>query len=494
MTAHRSIRRRLLTLLIFTILLVWLVVLLLVYRSAGHEVKEVFDADLARSARILQALLLHEVEEEHEMSSRVHEVMDELGTEGMRRYPKLAATLRDYLIEEVAEEANERIEIVNSARQAGHRYGAGLVFVARYRDGSVVMRDGSAPEIPVAGDGFADMQLSGEPWRTYSLTEPGTGLMVQVGERHAFRRELVTHITRNTLMPLLLALPILGLLIWLAVGHALAPLQRIASEVSMREPDVLDPIDDQDAPREIHGLVISLNKLFTRLGAAIRRERQFTADAAHELRTPLAALKAHLQVAHARSSEPSTRDSLDQALEGVDRATHSVEQLLILARADAEQTQALLNTPVDLSAVASAVVSALSQAAVDRDIDLGLEAPHGLTVHGDVTSLQLMLRNLVDNAVRYTQAGGMVTVATGSGAGSVWVAVSDNGVGVPPAERQKIFDRFHRGANEQAVGVSGSGLGLAIVRQIAELHGAEVLLDDGPKGRGLSVRVIFPDT
>ncbi len=492
MKMHRSIRRRLLSSLIAAILLVWLVVLVLVYRSAEHEVEEVFDADLARSAHILQALLLHEVEEEREMSERIHEVTAELGPEGMRSYPKLARALRDYMAEQAAEEAHERIEIVGAAQQAGHKYGAGLIFVARYPNGEVMLRDRAAPEIPPAPDGYADMDLNEETWRTYSLSEPRSGFMVQVGEKLAFRLELVGYITRNTLMPLLLALPVLAVLIWAVVGHALAPLQRVAREVSMREPDALHPIDDNDSPSEVYGLLLALNQLFARLQSAIKRERQFTADAAHELRTPLAALKAHLQVARVRSKDPATRESLDQALEGVDRATHSVEQLLVLARADAAQTRVLMGARVDLREVVQDVVSALSQQAIERDIDLGIDAPDALPVLGDATMLRLMLRNLVDNAVRYTPTGGKVTVVAAAGAAGRWLEVADDGVGVPHEQRERIFDRFHRGADEQAIGATGSGLGLSIVKRIAELHGAAIVLGEGLDGKGLRVRVEFP--
>ena len=494
MNNHLSIRRRLLGMLLSAVLLVWLVVLLLVYRSAEHEVEEVFDADLARSARILQSLLLHEVEEEREINHRVHEAMAELGPQGLSTYPKLAAALRDYRAEAVAEEANERLELVSIAQQAGHKYGAGLIFVARFANGGLMMRDSAAPEIPAAADGYADMVLNDETWRIYSLTEPRTGFMVQVGEKRAFRLELVHYITRNTLMPLMLALPVLAVLIWAVVGHALAPLQRLAREVSMREPDALHPIDDDDTPREVHVLLLALNQLFDRLRSAIRRERQFTADAAHELRTPLAAMKTHLQVARAQSAEAATRASLDKALEGVDRATHSVEQLLVLARADAAQTKAMVDTPVDLREIAAAVVSGLSQQAVERDIDLGLDAAEAISVRGDATALQLLARNLVDNAVRYTPPGGTVTVTVTRDAQGASLAVADDGVGVPVEERPKIFNRFHRGSGEQALGADGSGLGLAIVKRVADLHGARIVLGEGLNGRGLRVRLEFaPD-
>jgi two-component system sensor histidine kinase QseC len=488
--ATPSLRRRLLVSLISTIVVVWLIVLALVYRAAEHEVREVFDADLTRSARILQTLLLHEIEEEREMAEKIGDITVELGSDGQERYPILAATLRDY----ADREAREQLELLGAAQSAGDRYGAGLIFIARYADGTVMLRDRAAPDIPPAEQGHADIGIGGHDWRIYTLRDAQTGFVVQVGERHVFRAELVRYITRNTLMPFLLALPIIALLIWAVVGRALAPLDRVAAEVSRRAPDALEVIDERESPREVRGLLEALNGLFTRVRDTIDRERRFTADAAHELRTPLAALKTHLQVARSRTAELPTRQSLDQALEGVDRATRSVEQLLILARADAEQTKVLVNAQVDLKEAAVWSVAALSQLAVERDVDLGIEAPESVLTRGDLGSLQTLLRNLVDNAVRYTPAGGKVTVAVGKDSHGPWVAVKDSGNGIGAQERAKVFNRFHRGAGEQAAGSSGSGLGLSIVARVARMHGASVVLGEGLDGQGLGVTVTFSAT
>jgi two-component system sensor histidine kinase QseC len=489
MSASRiSLRRQLLAALIGTVLLVWLVVLVLVYRAAQHEVEEVFDADLSRSARTLQTLMLHEAEEEQEMSDNIRRVLEELGGEGLTRYPGLASILAEY----DDGETKERLELVGTAQQAGHEYGSGLVFIARYRDGSVMLKDTAAPDIPLTEPGYADLQIGEKAWRIFRLTDPATGLTVQVGERHAFRSELVRYITRNTLMPLLVALPIMALLIWVIVGRILAPLQRVAREVSRRAPDSLEAIDAQRAPLEVDAVVQALNKLFGRLRAALERERQFTADAAHELRTPLAALKTHLQVAHGRAADSDMLTSIGQALDGVDRATHSVEQLLLLARADAGQPSGSERSQVDLSEVAREGGALMSQLAFERDIDLGVEADGPAVIYGDQTMLLVLLRNLIDNAVRYTQVGGTVTVSAGADDNGRWLCVMDDGPGIAADERAPVFNRFHRGASEQAAGTSGSGLGLSIVKRIARLHEAQIVLGQGIGGRGLGVTVRFP--
>ncbi len=483
-----SIRRRLLVMLISSLVLVWLLSIALVHRVAEHEVEEVFDANLARSARVLQTLLLHEIEEEAAAAANARDVTSELGNEGLVRYPRLAAILAEH---QSAREL-ELLELCQAEAGPDHPYGSGLAFVARYADGSVMLRERGAPDLPPAAIGFIDLLLGAEQWRVFGLRDAATGLTVHVGEKVAFRAELVRYITRNTLLPMLFAMPLLTILVWVLVGRGLRPLQQVAAEVAARAPGALDPIHGDKVPQEIHGLLTALNRLFGRVAAAMERERRFTADAAHELRTPLAAMKTHLQVARNRSAEPATQSSLEQALAGVDRATHSVEQLLLLARADARQASELMTSTVDLRQVAVDAASALSQRAVERGIDLGVEPGAAVPIRGDETALRLLLRNLVDNAVRYTPTGGMVTVSTGTDADGPWLRVADDGPGVPADERGRMFDRFYRGAREPWGDGGGSGLGLSIVQRIAELHQARVLLGDGIAGRGLGVSVRFP--
>jgi len=483
-----SIRRRLLALLIPSVMLLWLVVLVLVYRAAGHEIEEVFDRNLERSGRVLQALLLHEVAEERETALRARAVADEIGRDGMQRYPLLAATLREY-IDDVRE---EQLGLIGAAQHAGTE-GQGLTFVARHADGRTMLRDRAAPDIPPAEEGFTDLQLSGQTWRVFSLTDERSGFLVQTGEPLHFRAELVGYITRNTLAPMLIALPLLGAIIWGVVGGALSSLRRTAEVVSRRAPGVLEPIDPSQSPTEIQPLLQALNDLFSRMRAAIRREQQFTADAAHELRTPLAALKTHLQVARGKTAEQTTRESLDLALDGLDRASHSVEQLLALARADARDGDVLASTPVELHELAVWAVSALSQKAYERDIDLGLAEAQHAEIMGDITALRTLLRNLVDNAIRYTPRGGTVTVAVGEDHEGKWIEVLDDGMGVSSGEQSRLFDRFHRGPEGQAMTTTGSGLGLSIVQRIARLHRATIRLGAGLGNRGLGVRILFPD-
>lgn len=488
MKKRTSIRRRLLLMLIPALITVWLVVVLLVHRAAQHEITEVFDADMVRSARILQALLLHEVVEETDIAAKAREVFEELGPAIVESHPRLSEILGDNLDREAA----ERIEMATTAQRAGRRYGNGLIFVARYRDGRIMAHDSIAPEVPETPHGFSDVWIADETWRVFSLSDVQTGFSVQVGERIAYRNELADYITRNTLTPLLVALPVLALLAWILVGSALAPLRRVVQEVSYRAPTSLQAIDQHDAPREIESLVQALNTLFARVRSVMARERQFTADAAHELRTPLAALKTQLQVAQQRISDDDAQAALQGSLHGVDRATHTVEQLLNLARADARQAREQGMEQLDLTELAIDCVASLSQAAFERNIDLGVDAGDHVNVHGDPSALQVLLRNLVDNAVRYTPRGGTVTVAVGEDAGAAWLRVSDNGPGIAEEEHDRVFDRFYRGNREQLTGIVGSGLGLSIVDRIVRLHDARIALGPGLDGTGLGVTVSFP--
>jgi two-component system OmpR family sensor kinase len=306
------------------------------------------------------------------------------------------------------------------------------------------------------------------------------------------RRERAAQLALQTLRPFALLLPVLALLIWLAVGRALEPLQRLTAQVLARRVHSLEPLSSARLPDEVQPLVAALNELLERLRAALERERAFMADAAHELRTPLTAL--HLQAGTlARASGEAERTAAMTGLAaGVQRVRHLVEQLLSLARQEPRAESAPV--PVRLDDAAREVVAELVPLADAGGVDLGICAAEPATVTGDADALRTLLRNLVDNAVRYTPAGGRVDVsietpaASGSAAGARLV-VADDGPGIPAAERERVFDRFYRRAGAPA---PGSGLGLAIVQAIAVAHGATVSLSDGPGGKGLAVTVEFP--
>lgn len=488
MSADSSILRRVLVFVMAAVFVVWLILLILIVRSAQHEVKAVFDADLLRSARILSAVLLHEVHVEREVDKTVRGLLDKFGYDSAKRVPSLSAAFEA----SVGTDARGRAGSTDAKPEYQHRYETSLAFVALKANGRVLLRSNGAPDFAHQPLGFSDFDHKGDEWRVHSLQDPESGFIVHVGEPVEARNELVRQITRNTLTPMFVGLPVVALLIVLAVRTGMEPLRRVAKEVGRRAPDSLRPIAKESAPCEVHTLLTALNLLFRRVEGALQREQQFTADAAHELRTPLAALKTHLQVARNQTGDSEVTHSIDQALEGVDRATHSVEQLLALARAGAEQHKQLLDSNVNLRETAMDVVSAMSQQAIDRDVDLGLEANDAVRVHGDATLLRIMLRNLVDNAVCYNRPGGVVTVKVGVDGGHPVLGVIDDGPGIDTVELPRLFDRFRRGPEQRFDDTSGSGLGLSIVQRIARLHGALLDVGSGPSGRGTEVAIRFP--
>jgi two-component system OmpR family sensor kinase len=265
-------------------------------------------------------------------------------------------------------------------------------------------------------------------------------------------------------------------------------LSDLADTLAQREAHSLAPLPAAGLPQETQPMVEALNGLLARLREAMEKQREFTADAAHELRTPLTALKLQAQMLTRAASDAERAEAVATLHEGVERATHLVERLLTLARLEPEEGQQTM-APVSLHDRARQVVDEFTAAAASRNIHLGLAVAHPVDVRGDEGALRALLRNLIENAVRYTPAGGRIEVAVHQNEGRARLEIADNGPGIPPSERERVFDRFYRvpGTAEY-----GSGLGLAIVRRAAQLHGADIALGGGLDGRGVGVAVTFP--
>ena len=347
------------------------------------------------------------------------------------------------------------------------------------------------PQLPrYALAGFADVTIQGEDWRLYGETRRGR--YVQVAQAMDVRNQLAAQMTMRAGAPLLVFALILALLIVAVVGRALAPLRRLAQSVAGRSPDALTPLAADDMPPELRPVALALNGLMGQFEAALTAQRTFVADAAHELRSPLTALKLQLQVAERADSEPARRLALSRLHERLDRSTHLVRQLLSLARHETALTAAQLQT-VDLGQLLEAAVADHSALADSREIDLGVLEPAAgaapVLVQADPDGLQVLLNNLIDNALRYTQQGGRVDLQSALEGGRPLLRVSDNGPGVPLQHHGRLFDRFFRPDGNDAW---GCGLGLSIVRHIAEHHQADIALAAGTAGRGLQVTVRFP--
>jgi two-component system sensor histidine kinase QseC len=312
-------------------------------------------------------------------------------------------------------------------------------------------------------------------------------LILYAGEDHALRKNLAWHLVEHLVIPSLMVVPPLLLLIWLGVAKGLTPLARLVKEVKQRDPDDLQRISSDKIPVEVEPLVRALNSLFGRLERTLESERNFTGDAAHELRGPLAALRVQAQVAQRASSDDQRQQALRQTIAGVDRASHLIDQLLTLARLDSRQA-AFASAPANLHKVARRAAAELDRLARRHRVSILVSGDTGVVTPGDEVSLGVLIRNLIDNAVRYAGGGGEVTVTlTRKGLFNL-VTVQDTGPGIANGQHVEMLRRFRRGTDPTK---RGSGLGLSIVRRIAELHGGAVRLANRAQG-GLCCEVWLP--
>lgn len=326
--------------------------------------------------------------------------------------------------------------------------------------------------------------------RTYRLFVIDTPQQViQVAQDMAARRDMARRLAIHTVAPVALMAPLLMLVVWWVVSRSLAPVANVRHQVAARKADDLHPVNDQGLPDEVRPLIQELNLLFDRVRQAFDAQQCFVADAAHELRSPLAALKIQLQGLQRAPSDAARDVAIKRLAAGIDRAGHLVDQLLVLARqqVDASAQPGLQRVALDqigLLALADAMPAAQA-----RGIDLGVHRADSVELRGDAEALRTLVRNLLDNAIKYTPGGGTVDLSIQAGPVGLVLAVEDNGPGIAPRDRARVLDRFYRLSGS---GVEGSGLGLAIVKAIAERHGAHVSLDDSPRLRGLRVQVHFP--
>lgn len=345
----------------------------------------------------------------------------------------------------------------------------------------------SHPDNPVptqAPPGFSDLVSAGRQWRVYSIATREA--VVQVAQPLELRRDLAAEAALRSLTPLMAFAPLMAVLIWWLVGNSLASLRRIADEVTQRSAHSLNEVSEKDVPDEIAPLVTSLNALLARLKRAFSSQRAFVADAAHELRSPITALKLQLDLLKRASDEDTRAQALDKLNEGVARAAHLIEQLLAAARTDPGDT-AISVQRTDLAELMRQSIADVFSEAQERRLQIQLEAPEHAVIEADAASLRILARNLLDNAVRYTPSDGSVHVRLADEGTKVTLAVEDSGPGIPEEERQRVFDRFYR---RDINGQTGSGLGLSIVRNIVDQHGARIELGSSDLG-GLKVTVLF---
>jgi len=438
-----SLRNRLLAVVLAGVAVAWIGAAAFAFRDARHEVDELLDGYLAQSAALLVA-----------------QAGESLGELDLEHAPQL------------------------------HRYARRVAFQVWERGQVLRLHSANAPDrrLSPKDEGFDDVEIAGARWRVFSSYDAHHGILIQVGEVRRARDAIAVAVARGLAVPLVVALPVLGVLVWLAVSFGLAPLGAIGRAVSRRDPADVKPLAIASPPREVAPLVSGLNALFARVRASLAHERRFTADAAHELRTPIAALRVQAEVALAAGDAAERRRALEGVIAGCDRAAHLVDQLLTLARLDPAE-DARRTGRADIAGIARAVAATHVQAAIDRGLELSVDAPASAIVAAEPALTEILLRNLVDNAVRYSAGRGReVRIVVEDGA-APFLRVIDDGPGIAPQERARLGERFHR---LEGTVESGSGLGLSIVRRIAEIYGAAVAFETSPVGQGLCVTVRFP--
>jgi len=435
----RSLRAQLLIFLLAAILLAGAVQGVLAYRSALDEADSLFDYHMQQTALALRAGLPPDARDLGQGLSgedENHEFIVQVWT-------------------------NEGLRIFESA------VGAAL------------------PQIAVLG--FANVQARGGTYRVFSLQTRSQ--VIQVAQNMAVRSGMARTLALRTLAPLAVMAPLLVLAVWWGVSRSLAPVERVRRQLARRQADDLSPVSDAQLPDEVQPLVTELNLLFERVQGAFAAQQHFVADAAHELRSPLAALRLQLQGLQRASDDGARAVAVERLSAGIDRATRLVEQLLTLARQEASAAGPTPTEAVDLRAVAQLALADVAPAAQARDMDMGLLESDAAPVPGRPEALRMLVRNLLDNAVKYTPPGGQVDLQLHRTAdNAVELVVEDSGPGIAPEHRERVMQRFVREAADSA---PGSGLGLAIVQAIAQAHGASVGLDASPRLGGLRVTVRF---
>jgi len=440
--APRSLQTRLLLAVLTLGLVAWASAAVLAWHEAQDEVGDLLDAHLAQTAALLRL-----------------QPLDELDEDKLNEAPEL------------------------------DKHQPRVVFQL-WHEGQLLARSANAPQEPLTERrkrGFADSVAAGKAWRVFVTQGREKDVLILVGERQSVRDEIVLASLTSMLKPMAWVLPLLALGIWWAVRGSVRPLRRLGQAVAARQPQSLEPLSTAGVPPEVLPLVTALNGLFERTAHLLASEQQFTADAAHELRTPIAGIRMQAQVAQGATQHAERAQALAATVQGCDRATRLVEQLLQLARLDAE-TASTGAPQTDLAEIARAVAADLQPTAAARGqrVELDLPGPAALPLAEPLA--RVLLRNLLDNALRYSPEGArvrlQVTPATPGNAAAL--CVEDSGPGLEPAEIARLGERFFR---VLGTGQSGSGLGWSIVQRIARLHGLQVQIDRSPTLGGLRVRI-----
>ena len=446
MVPRRSLQARIVLFVATTVSALWIATAAYAWIEASHELDELLDTHLAQAAALLVAQASHE---------------------------------------------GEALDMQQS--ETSYRYASYVAF-QMWHEGSLRWRSTNAPLTPLSTKtkGFETRTIDGKAWRVFATEGAEHDVSLFVGERIDARNDILMAMLRGMFTPLAIALPLLVLAGWWAVRRGLSPLRALDAVLANRKAASLDPVTLDAAPREVHALQDTLNGLFARINQLLENERRFTQDAAHELRTPIAAIRAQAQVALGATDNQDRALALGNTIQGCDRAVHLVEQLLQLARLDAAEVTASsgARTTSDLVDVARGVLADLTPAASFKHQHVELVSPEHCYVLGDAVLLSALTRNLVDNAIRYSpvQAAVCVTIAR-TGSQQVFLRIEDSGAGIATQLQAQLGKRFVRGLGS---GEDGSGLGWSIVTRIAKLLDLEITVETSPSLGGLAAQLTWP--
>lgn len=437
------------------------------YTDVREETRELFDAQLARSARLL--LSLAQAQDGISSFSRIQEYLDENGLSVM------------YIDFEATDE--------EQSTQYGHIYETKLAFQIWDHEGNLVVKSYNAPLEPMASkdSGFNNAIIDNYNWRTFSLLSSNQLYRCITAERIDVRNDLIFKISNDLFYMFIILVPALSFIMYLSINHGLKPLQHLAAQINHRSGHNLDLITDDYKYTEIITIKSALNQLLHRLKETLAREKRITSDAAHELRTPLAAIRLHTELAKNAKNPEQQGESLNQIIQGVDRTTHMVEQLLTLARLDPELLAEDFNN-VELTTLVIEECALLSPLAIDKNIDITFNKTQRHLLKGNEPALRLLISNLLTNAISYTPTGGNINISLSDKGQKTILIIEDSGVGISEKDRERVLERFYRVENHE---VAGCGIGLSIVNRVVQMHQGTLQLSQADSGQGLKVVVQF---
>lgn len=475
-----SIRLQLLLRLIAVAILLVGGVSWLAYDDIRQETRELFDAQLARSARLI--LSLAQAQNSDTGFSKIQEYLDENGLAVM--YIDLDSPI------DISSLDSSEDDLAESHDDAmAHDYETRLSFQIWDDEGNLLIKSYNAPLEPITQQhaGFSNAMINGHNWRAFSLHSHNSQYRCITAERVDVRNDLTGKISSDLLYMFAILIPALLLVMSLSIYQGLKPLHRLASQINRRSGDNLELIANDNDYAEIATIKNALNQLLQRLNETLAREKRITSDAAHELRTPLAAIRLHTELAKNASNHEQKNDSLDQVLQGVDRTTHLVEQLLTLARLEPGLLAGNFSR-VKLATLIIEETALLSPLALKKNIDISFDNTSEGIINGDESSLRILIRNLLTNAINYTQENGNIGIRLSTGKDRTTLIIEDDGPGIEEQHRQRVMERFYRGENHQT---PGCGIGLSIVDRVVQIHQGELQLLQADSGQGLKVIVTF---